>query len=76
MLGVFAEFERSMIRERVNAGLTRVRAAGKTLGWPQISDETGQRILQLRAEGRSVRKIASELRTGVGTVTRILSEAG
>jgi DNA invertase Pin-like site-specific DNA recombinase len=75
MLGVFAEFERSMIRERVNAGLARAKAAGKTLGRPQIVDETRERIVQMRADGRGIRKIASELRTGVGTVTRVLSEA-
>jgi len=76
MLGVFAEFERAMIRERVNAGLTRARAAGKTLGRPRVSDETKERIVKLRAEGRGIRKIAAELRTGVGTVTRVLSEVG
>ncbi len=76
MLGVFAEFERSMIRERVNAGLSRARAAGKTLGRPCIGDETRKRIVQLRAEGRGIRKIAAELRTGVGTVSRVLSEVG
>jgi DNA invertase Pin-like site-specific DNA recombinase len=32
MCGVFAEFERGMIRERVNAGLARARAKGKRLG--------------------------------------------
>jgi DNA invertase Pin-like site-specific DNA recombinase len=35
MMGVFAEFERAMIRERVKAGLERARAQGKTLGRPQ-----------------------------------------
>lgn len=75
MLGVFAEFERSMIRERVNAGLARAKAAGMTLGRPQIPHETKQCILQLRAEGKGIRKIASYLRTGVGTVKRVLTEA-
>ena len=37
MTGVFAEFERSMIRERVNAGLARARAQGKTLGRPKLA---------------------------------------
>src|SRR5246127_611436 len=37
MLGVFAEFERAMIRERVNAGLARAKAQGKRLGRPPIS---------------------------------------
>ncbi len=76
MMGVFAEFERAMIVERVNAGLARARAAGKTLGRPQVSQDTKERIVAMRAEGKGVRKIASELRTGVGTVRRVLSEAG
>jgi DNA invertase Pin-like site-specific DNA recombinase len=76
MLGVFAEFERAMIRERINAGLARAKAAGKILGRPRVSDETVERIVQLRAQGRGIRKIAAELRTGVGTVTRVLSATG
>jgi len=75
MMSVFAEFEKAIIIERVNAGLVRAKAAGKTLGRPQISDETKERIIQLRAEGQGIRKIAAELRTGVGTVTRVLSES-
>jgi len=36
MLGVFAEFERAMIKERINAGLSRARAQGKKLGRPRV----------------------------------------
>lgn len=74
MMGVFAEFERSMIRERVKAGLARARKANKVLGRPQISDELKSRIHELRSEGKGMRKIASDLSTGVGTVRRVLSE--
>ena len=35
--GAFAEFERSMIRQRINAGLRRAKAAGKQLGRPRVS---------------------------------------
>ncbi len=42
--GAFAEFERSMIRQRVNAGLTRARAQGKRLGRPSIDAKTEQAI--------------------------------
>ena len=44
MMGVFAEFERAMIRERVKAGLERPRAQGKTLGRPTISTATDAAI--------------------------------
>ena len=39
--GAFAEFERSMIRERIHAGLKRAVDAGKTLGRPRISEKRG-----------------------------------
>src|SRR5262249_8891290 len=44
MMGVFAEFERSMIAERVRAGLKRAKAEGKQLGRPRIAPELEQRI--------------------------------
>ena len=49
MLGVFSEFERAIIVERVNSGLARARAAGTKLGRPKISSEVEARILELRA---------------------------
>jgi DNA invertase Pin-like site-specific DNA recombinase len=61
MLGVFAEFERSIIQERVRAGLRRAKAEGKQLGRPRIAPELEARILAaLKAPGRTegVRKIA------------------
>jgi DNA invertase Pin-like site-specific DNA recombinase len=64
MMGVFAEFERSMIQERVCAGLARAKAEGKQLGRPRIDSELETRILEaLRAPGRTegVRTIAEAL---------------
>lgn len=75
MLGVFAEFERAMIRERVNAGLARARAAEKKLGRPTIGDAKAARIKELAAGGMGQQSIARELRTGVGTVRRVLGVA-
>src|SRR5438445_70561 len=45
MMGVFAEFERAMIQERVRAGLARAKAEGKRLGRPPIASELQKRIL-------------------------------
>ena len=63
MLGVFAEFERSIIQERVRAGLRRAKAEGKRLGRPRIAADIEARIsAALKAckdTGDSVRKIAS-----------------
>jgi DNA invertase Pin-like site-specific DNA recombinase len=69
--GAFAEFERSMIRQRVNAGLRRAVEAGKQLGRPRISPALEKRIqTQLRAN-KGILKVAREVGVGVGTVHRI-----
>jgi DNA invertase Pin-like site-specific DNA recombinase len=60
VLGAVAELERSLIVERVRAGLRNARAKGKRLGRPRAVVDTG-RIAALHSHGRSVREIASEL---------------
>ena len=65
LLGVFAEFERSMIRERVMAGLDRARSQGKRLGRPPIPPITVDKIKRLREGGMSLRKIAKQV--GIST---------
>ena len=65
LLGVFAEFERSMIRERVLAGLDRARSQGKRLGRPPVPPLTVDKIKKLRGEGMSLRKIAKQV--GIST---------
>ena len=74
MMGVFAEFERSMIHERVMAGLARARADGKRLGRPAtVADDPAkvQTIRAARAAGKSIRTIAREQGVGIGTVSRL-----
>ena len=73
MMGVFAEFERAMIRERVNAGIARAKADGKHCGRPFINTKLEGRIRQaLAAPGRPGRhKIAKQFGVGSGTVQRI-----
>jgi DNA invertase Pin-like site-specific DNA recombinase len=74
MMGVFAEFERAMIQERVRAGLARARSEGKQLGRPRIATDLENRIREaLNAPGRTegVRKIASRFGVDPGTVQRI-----
>jgi DNA invertase Pin-like site-specific DNA recombinase len=73
MLGVFAEFERAMIQERVRAGLARAKAEGKQLGRPKITAQTEREIqAALRKKNRpGLRRIASALGVGVGTVQRV-----
>jgi DNA invertase Pin-like site-specific DNA recombinase len=73
MMGVFAEFERAMIAERVRAGLARARGEGKRLGRPPIAPTLEKRIREaLAAPGRpGVRVIAKQLGVDPGTVQRI-----
>jgi DNA invertase Pin-like site-specific DNA recombinase len=58
MLGVFAEFERSLIVERTRAGLARARREGKKLGRPMLSIDVRNRIRALRRDGLSQVAIA------------------
>jgi DNA invertase Pin-like site-specific DNA recombinase len=75
MMGVFAEFERAMIRERVNAGLARAKAEGKTLGRPRTDEATEAAIRKALAKGDAgMLKIAKALGVGTGTVQRIAAE--
>ena len=74
MLGVFAEFERAIIRERVMAGLARAKAEGTRLGRPAtVADDAAKlkAIRAARAAGKSIRTIAREHGVGIGTVSRL-----
>ncbi len=74
MMGVFAEFERAMIRERVHAGLSRARKEGKRLGRPKVSRKTERAIQAARAEGKGINRIAIDLGVGSSTVRRVIAE--
>lgn len=80
MAGVFAEFERAIIVERINAGLARARKqgtkSGRPIGRPPVSAATERRIVALRGKGLGKLRIARQLGCGVGTVQRVLSAAG
>ena len=67
VLGAVAELERSLIAERVRAGLRNAKAKGKRLGRPRVVVDTA-RIASLRASGASWPQIARELGVSVGTV--------
>jgi DNA invertase Pin-like site-specific DNA recombinase len=79
MCGVFAEFERAMIVERVKAGLARAKASGtksgKAIGRPRVSSTVERQITAARSKGMGMLKIAKTLGVGVGTVQRILTRA-
>lgn len=71
MIGAFAEFEANLIRERVRAGLMHAKQKGKQLGRPKRRDDA--KILNLRREGWSVREIAKQTNSSIGSVQRALS---
>jgi DNA invertase Pin-like site-specific DNA recombinase len=88
MCGVFAEFERCMIRDRVNSGLARAKANGVEMGrgkrkdgernadevrWGMSTAEMEKRILSLRNEGKGILKIGRELGVGTALVQRVLA---
>jgi DNA invertase Pin-like site-specific DNA recombinase len=69
--GAFAEFERSMIRSRVNAGLARAKAQGKRLGRRPVCAEVVDRIREQLATGAGILTTAKALSVGTGTVHRV-----
>jgi DNA invertase Pin-like site-specific DNA recombinase len=74
MMGIFAEFERSIIAERVRSGIKRVRSEGKRWGLPPIAPALEIRIREaLNKPGRTegVRKIAARFGVDPSTVQRI-----
>ena len=70
MMGVFAEFERSMIVERVKSGLRRAVAQGKKLGRPRV-DHDERKVLKLLKDGVGIKRTARTVGVGVATVQRI-----
>jgi DNA invertase Pin-like site-specific DNA recombinase len=74
MLGVFAEFERGIIRERVNAGLARARQNGTKLGRRKVKPSVEAQIRELRAKGDGILKIARTLGVGTSVVQRVVLE--
>jgi DNA invertase Pin-like site-specific DNA recombinase len=75
MMGVFAEFERAMIVERVRAGMQRARAEGKHLGRPLLPETTRLAIIAASQAGSSGRAIARQLTVSEATVRRTLAAA-
>ena len=76
MLGVFAEFERAIIQERIKSGLARAQSEGKRLGRPTVSKEIEDRVRALRSEGIGIRKVAKTVGVGVSVVQRLESKKG
>jgi DNA invertase Pin-like site-specific DNA recombinase len=74
MQGVFAEFERGIIKERVNAGLARARANGVKLGRRRVKPSVEAQIVALRDKGYGILKIGKKLGIGTSVVQRVFKE--
>ena len=79
MCGVFAEFERAIIRERIMSGLARAKSRGVNrrgeplrLGRPPIRSATERDVRKLRAKGMGILKIAKTLGIGTSVVQRVV----
>ncbi len=69
MCGVFAEFERTMISERIKSGMQRAKKEGRSIGRKSnMNDSLKTSVQLLRDKGMGIRRIASTLGIGVGTV--------
>jgi len=78
MIGVFAEFEREIIRERIATGIAKAKAtgtkSGKPFGRPLLDHSREKQVRELLAAGNGIRKTARLVGTGNGTVARIKEE--
>ncbi len=76
IMGSIAEFEREIIRDRINAGLDRARRDGKRLGRPtNLTQNAAIAARMLREKGASIGTIAKQLKIGVGSVYKALEAA-
>ena len=73
LLGVFSEFERSIIRERVRSGLEAARANGKRLGRPPTPPSVVEKVRRLSKRGLSQRQIAQQSGVSQAKVSKIIN---
>ena len=77
MLGVFAEFEREIIAERIHSGLARAKEqgtkSGKPIGRPEVYNSIVSKAKKLKENGLGTRRIATELGVARATVIKALT---
>lgn len=76
VINAVAQFERELLIERTQAGLSRAKSEGKRLGRPMLlSEEDRQQVLKRLSDGESISSIARQLRTSRQTIMRIRDNA-
>jgi len=73
IVGAIAELERSLIVERVRAGMRRARLEGRHIGRTPLNLDR-EAILRERCQGHSLRQLARDHRISTATVQRILKD--
>jgi len=76
VLAAVAEFERSVIRERINAGLAAARDRGAQLGRPRTLHKHRDAVKKLMKRGISGRRIAAKLKIPVGSIFSVMQSNG
>jgi putative DNA-invertase from lambdoid prophage Rac len=72
VINAVAEFERNLLIERTQSGLTRAKSQGKTLGRPKVFLESQrQEVINQLEEGKTVAAIARNFNTSRQTIMRI-----
>ncbi len=74
MLAVFAEFERSILKERVKAGIAEARSKGKAHGRPRTASNKKEEVKNLHQNGFNNSEIARKLKIGRTSVIRLLMD--
>jgi len=79
MIGVFSEFERNLIRDRVRSGMENAKKngtkSGRSIGRPtNVNDSTRSTIIELSGRGMSKSKICRTLGIGVGTLYKLMQQ--
>ncbi len=75
VMASLAQFESSLISQRVKAGMARAKAQGKRISRPTISMDRQNEIFDLQKQGLSMNKISKQLGIAYGTVYNYLSKA-
>jgi len=75
MLGVFAEFETNLRKERQSEGIERAKQAGKYLGRKPTAQAKSKQVEELTKQGMTRQAVATELGIGIASVYRILSKS-
>jgi|APLow6443716910_1056828.scaffolds.fasta_scaffold33141_1 DNA invertase Pin-like site-specific DNA recombinase len=74
MISAFAEFERSIIRERVIAGMEKAKARGARIGRPKIPPFTKQKVIMLKERGLTYKEIIKQVKISKSAYYEIIKE--